>query len=209
MLRKLLWVAMMTVTAAAVAFGWRERARAAALAESLRRATEAQRAAADCPRASFGTWERALSTAWSANRAAPAKPAAPLKGRPKESFDDLSADEQTKLFDATDRIKVDAKKKLDDLGSKLHLSSEQQRRLQDGIDEMNVRIARSLDALIALATQKDATPTRPVIDALVDGLNAIREAEKTASAHGSMTISGASCRRRAWISPARSTRRSC
>lgn len=89
----------------------------------------------------------------------------------------MPADVQTKLFDATDLLRDGASDDLQSMMSALRLDSEQQRALRDRIAQMNTRIARSLDQLLALSTQTQPVAPREVIDALADGLNAIRETD--------------------------------
>jgi hypothetical protein len=172
MIKKLGLLAMATVTIGALGLAWRQRALAGQLADELERARQSPPPKCDH---SFEALGQAVSSALAAKREV-VKPAD--EGDAEESkFEDLSPDVQAKWFDAADAFGRGSRDALGELVSKLHMTADQQARLHEGIEQMNKRIAAALDRLIALTTQPEPVTSRAVIDAVADGLNAIRETD--------------------------------
>jgi hypothetical protein len=181
--RTLAWIVMMAL-AGALFWGVREHRRAEALVVSLaqsdaqaQKAQSASRACTDRSRSSLG---QAFATAMAARRPPPKLGAAAAQAADDEkhkSFDDMSGDEQSKFFDEVDKQKKNALRRLAELAQKLQLSGEQTQTLQKDVDKMNERIGRALTALIPVFGQGENMQTRPAIDAVAEGLNAIRESE--------------------------------
>ncbi|CAN5799520.1 hypothetical protein BH11MYX3_BH11MYX3_29940 [soil metagenome] len=129
--------------------------------------------AGECQKSKFAEFGKGVSTALSS------RPAVVKVGKEDKaaSLDDMPAEMQTKLFDATDAIHDESRTDLADILAKLRLGSEQESALHARIDQMNKRIGDSLDRLLALTTDTTPVAPRAVIDALADGLNAVREAD--------------------------------
>jgi hypothetical protein len=172
------------VLVGALVWGAREHRRAESLALSLSQAQaeaqKAQTASQTCSERSRGSLGQAFAAAMAARQ--PPKPgsaAAPVEATKEHSkgFEEMSGDEQGKFFDEIDKQKKKAAERVDQLAQKLQLNAEQTQGLQKSIDQMNERIGRSLTALIPVFSQGENMQTRPAIDAVADGLNAIRESE--------------------------------
>jgi septal ring factor EnvC (AmiA/AmiB activator) len=181
--RTLAWIASLALVGA-LFWAAREHHRAEALARSLAQAEaqsqQAQTATQACADRSRGSLGQAFATAMAARRQAPKvdAPAPPAGDAPKpKGFEDLSGDDQSKLFDDLDKQKKNAQQRLAELAQKLGLSGEQTHAMQKNVDQMNERIGRALTALIPVFSQGENMQTRPAIDAVAEGLNAIRESE--------------------------------
>jgi hypothetical protein len=185
--RSFSFVVTLCLLVAALVWGYHERGKSSILAASLAaaeaRATKAEAASTSCTSGSMSSFSRAISQAMAAKSAAPkpgivAHAEEPHDGK-KLSFDDMSGDDQAEMFNAVDEAKANGKKKLDELTSRLKLTSDQEQAMHQDVDKMNARIGESLESLVRVLSQaqKGNMPSRPVIDALADGLNAVRESE--------------------------------
>jgi hypothetical protein len=182
MIRPLISIAVVVALAGTLFWGVREHRRAEALAAALlqteAQAAKAQTATQACADRSRSSLGQAFASAMATHRQ-PAKAAAAPAHEDEEHkrFDELSGDQQSEIFDEAEKQKKSAQQRLDQLASKLQLNAEQTQALHQDVDKMNERIGRALVALVPIVTQGENLQTRPAIDAVADGLNAIRETE--------------------------------
>ncbi len=188
MSRTLAWI-VMTALVGALFWGVREHRRADALALSLSQTEDASAEGAERDRrrvrSGRGTRSVRPSPPWplasSRPRSAPPQ-RPPATRRSRRASKKCRATIQGKLFDEFDKQKKSAAQRLDQLAQKLRLSGEQTQALQKDVDQMNERIGRALTALVAVFSQGENMQTRPAIDAMAEGFNAIRENEDASRA---------------------------
>lgn len=166
----LVWVAMSLAMVGGFAFGWYEHTRAERLAEAAAQIKPPP--APDCSHAGFASLTRAMSSFVEAKHAGREAPA-----QTGSNLEDLPADDQSKLFEVGDKLADSSRQDLTELVSRLRLSTAQERQLRDRVATMNQRIGGALDRLIALSSQTDPIRPRAAIDALADGLDAIRQTD--------------------------------
>lgn len=158
-----------------------EHTRGEELAVALRKATEAQKqsdvAASSCKHSALSNIGRAFSAAMAPREGAAARPTdagAPDGG---SHFDDLPPERQAALFDSLDSVKSDSKKALDELKAKLHLNPDQDKLISAQIERMNHELPTVADKLLLVLSKDKDPPPRVLIDAVVDALNVVREAD--------------------------------